>query len=222
MAAPVDTNPVASAVRTKLNGLPTEGSALEIKERAVLSDFYAARRDTPIWLSEGGLTEKGAALGAEILKAEDWGLDQRDFALPMVPPAAQLTSESIGKTDVEISPRRPEICPICPRRPHHRPGDPSQLQSRPQAAAPRSRAGFQGNRRRARSGGISALPAPQAAAVREAAPSLSRQQGQAPRQEDPRQHGRVALDARRPRAGAYPRQRPRVHGLFLQGRRAHP
>lgn len=103
MAAPVDTNPVASAVRTKLNGLPTEGSALEIKERAVLSDFYAARRDAPIWLSEGGLTEKGAALGAEILKADDWGLDARDFALPVIPPAAQLTSEQIGKADVEIS-----------------------------------------------------------------------------------------------------------------------
>ncbi len=103
MAAPVDTNPVASAVRTKLNGLPPEGSALEIKERAVLSDFYAARRDAPIWMSEGGLTEKGAALGAEILKADEWGLDPRDFDLPTVPPAAQLSSEQIGKTDVEIS-----------------------------------------------------------------------------------------------------------------------
>jgi murein L,D-transpeptidase YcbB/YkuD len=103
LAAPVDTNPVASAVRSKLNTLPTEGSALEIKERAVLSDVYAARRDTPIWLSEGGLTERGAALGAEILKADDWGLDPRDFALPTIPPAAQLTSESIGKADVEIS-----------------------------------------------------------------------------------------------------------------------
>jgi murein L,D-transpeptidase YcbB/YkuD len=102
-AAPVDTNPVASAVRTKLNGLPAEGSALEIKERSVLSDFYAARRDAPIWLTEGGLTEKGAALGAEILKADDWGLDPRDFGLPVIPPAAQLTTEMIGKADVEIS-----------------------------------------------------------------------------------------------------------------------
>ncbi|WP_072377544.1 L,D-transpeptidase family protein [Hyphomicrobium sp. NDB2Meth4] len=103
LAAPVDTNPVASAVRTKLNSLPAEGSAQEIKERAVLSDFYAARRDAPIWLSEGGLTERGAALGAEILNAADWGLDPKDFDLPIIPPAAQLSSEKIGKADVEIS-----------------------------------------------------------------------------------------------------------------------
>lgn len=103
MAAPADTNPVASAVRTKLNSLSAEGSAQELKERAVLSDFYATRRDAPIWLSEGGLTEKGAALGAEILKADAWGLDPSDFQLPMVPPAAQLNSEFIGKADVEIS-----------------------------------------------------------------------------------------------------------------------
>ncbi len=103
MAAPADTNPVASAVRTRLNGLPTEGSAQEIKERAVLSDIYAARRDAPIWLSEGGLTERGAALGAEILKADDWGLEAKDFSLPVIQPAAQLTPESIGKADVDIS-----------------------------------------------------------------------------------------------------------------------
>ena len=67
MAAPKDSNPVASAVRSKLASLPTEGSAQELKERAVLSDFYAARRDAPLWLSEAGLTDNGAALGAEIL-----------------------------------------------------------------------------------------------------------------------------------------------------------
>jgi len=103
MVAPADSNPVASAVRSKLNALPTEGSAQELKERAVLSDFYASRNDAPIWLSEGGLTEKGVALGAEILNAGDWGLDPGDFALPLVPPPAQLTAEKIGKADVEIS-----------------------------------------------------------------------------------------------------------------------
>jgi murein L,D-transpeptidase YcbB/YkuD len=103
MAPPTDTNPVASAVRTKLNGLPTDGSAQELKERAVLSDFYAARRDAPMWLSEAGLTEKGAALGAEMLEADNWGLTAKDFDLPSIPPAAQLDSETIGKADVEIS-----------------------------------------------------------------------------------------------------------------------
>jgi len=103
MAAPADTNPVASAIRSKLASLGAEGSAQELKERAVLSDYYAAHRDAPIWLSEGGLTENGAALGAEILKADDWGLDARDFLLPVIPPAAQLTPEAMAAADVEIS-----------------------------------------------------------------------------------------------------------------------
>ena len=103
MAAPTDANPVASAVRSKLNGLPTDGSAQELKERAVLSDFYAARRDAPIWLSEAGLTDNGAALGAEILKANDYGLEAKNFELPAIPPASQLDAEKIGKADVEIS-----------------------------------------------------------------------------------------------------------------------
>lgn len=33
-------SPTAAALRARLNGLPTEGTAQEIKERAVLSDFY--------------------------------------------------------------------------------------------------------------------------------------------------------------------------------------
>jgi L,D-transpeptidase YcbB len=103
MAAPKDSSPVASALRSKLNALPSDGSAQELKERAVLSDFYAARRDAPMWLSEAGLTDNGAALGAEILKAGDWGLDAKDFELPAIPPAAQLDAEKIGKADVEIS-----------------------------------------------------------------------------------------------------------------------
>ena len=103
MAAPTDSNPVASALRSKLNALPTDGSAQELKERAVLSDFYAARRDAPMWLSEAGLTDGGAALGAEILNAGDWGLEAKDFALPAIPPASQLDAEKIGKADVEIS-----------------------------------------------------------------------------------------------------------------------
>ncbi len=103
IAPPVDANPVASAVRFKLKSLPTDGSAQELKERAVLSDFYAARRDAPIWLTEGGLTDRGAALGAEILKAGDWGLDAKEFNLPAIPPPAKLDAETLGKADVEIS-----------------------------------------------------------------------------------------------------------------------
>jgi murein L,D-transpeptidase YcbB/YkuD len=103
MAPPVDANPVASAVRSKINTLPSDGSAQELKERAVVSDFYAGRRDAPLWMSEAGLTERGYALVTEIGKADEWGLDAKDFELPTLPPASQLDTETIGKADVTIS-----------------------------------------------------------------------------------------------------------------------
>jgi murein L,D-transpeptidase YcbB/YkuD len=103
MKPPADPSPVASAVRAGLDALPTEGSAQEIKERAVLLDYYAAHKDAPIWMSEAGLTVKGAAVGAEILKADDWGLDASEFALPEIPAGTDLDPATIAKTDIAIS-----------------------------------------------------------------------------------------------------------------------
>jgi len=103
MTPPANPSPVASAVRSILDALPAEGSAQEIKERAVLSDFYAEHKDVPVWMSEAGLTVKGGAVGAEILKADDWGLDAKDFALPEIPQISDLDAETIARLDVAIS-----------------------------------------------------------------------------------------------------------------------
>jgi L,D-transpeptidase YcbB len=105
-ASPKPQDPVAMALREKLDALPKEGSAQEIKERAVLSDFYAARGDAPLWVSDKGLSEKAAAIVTEIGKAHDWGLDPHDFTLPAIAAdakAPQLDASAVADAEVKLS-----------------------------------------------------------------------------------------------------------------------
>ncbi len=71
----------------------------------MLAEFYAARADAPIWVSEKGLNDKASALIAEIMKAGDWELDAKDFELPHVPNGAiaNLSPAEVADDDVAIS-----------------------------------------------------------------------------------------------------------------------
>src|SRR4029079_17460101 len=99
-AAPSD--PVSAALRDKLATLSAEGSAQEIKEHAVLNDYYNGAH-APLWVSSSGLTPRGAAVVAEIMKAGDWGLDAADFALPKVPDAAMANLSPAEIADAEVT-----------------------------------------------------------------------------------------------------------------------
>ncbi len=92
----------------------------------MLSDFWYARRDAPMWLS-AGLTDNGAALGAEILKADDWGLEAKDFELPAGP--AGFAARGRRREDRQGRRRdlagAAQVRPPCARRPHHRAVDPA-------------------------------------------------------------------------------------------------
>ncbi len=98
----VPADATAAALRDKLSSLPTEGSAQEIKERAVLTDYYAAGH-APLWVSAGGLTPKGAAVVAELMKGGDWGLDPGDFALPRIADAAMANLSPTEVADAEVT-----------------------------------------------------------------------------------------------------------------------
>jgi murein L,D-transpeptidase YcbB/YkuD len=90
--ASVPDDPIAAAIARRLAALPTEGTAEEIKERAVLIDFYEQRENKPVWVTEAGLTEKAAAVVREIKNAADWGLDPGAFTLPELPADADVVS----------------------------------------------------------------------------------------------------------------------------------
>ena len=63
-------SPAAQALRDKLSALRNDGNAQEIKELAVLIDFYDARASAPLWVTPNGLTPEAVAIINEIRKAD--------------------------------------------------------------------------------------------------------------------------------------------------------
>jgi murein L,D-transpeptidase YcbB/YkuD len=99
----VSDDPAAAAMRAKINALPAGTTAPEIKEQSVLSQFYAARGDAPLWVTDKGLNARASAVVAEIGKAGDWGLDAKDFELPAVAGADTLAPEAIADAELKLA-----------------------------------------------------------------------------------------------------------------------
>ncbi len=92
VAAPA---PEAEALQKALAALPA-GDTDELRnEHAALLSFYEGRDYAPLWLTPaGGLTPKAALVFAEIKRANEWGLDPRDFPMP-----AGLSAEGAAAPD---------------------------------------------------------------------------------------------------------------------------
>ena len=61
---------------------PDGTAELEKSERGALAEFHQTRQGQPLWIADGKLTAKAAAVIAEIGRANDWGLEASDFILP--------------------------------------------------------------------------------------------------------------------------------------------
>ena len=61
--------------------LPTYDDQTQLEAHA-LRDFYLARKNEPLWITSGALNAKAEAAIAEIKKADDWGLNAKDYVLP--------------------------------------------------------------------------------------------------------------------------------------------
>ena len=61
---------------------PDGTAELEKSERGALAEFYQTRQGQPLWIADGKLTAKAAAVLAEIGRANDWGHEASDFILP--------------------------------------------------------------------------------------------------------------------------------------------
>ena len=92
-------NPIAAEVRQRLAKV---GPGLTNDERQALLQVYAADGAKPLWVTDKALTSRGAALLAELSKADDWGLQAKDFDIPG-PLAADVTSEKLGETELKLS-----------------------------------------------------------------------------------------------------------------------
>jgi L,D-transpeptidase YcbB len=73
----------AEALRKALAALAAGATDEERSEHAALLAFYETRGFAALWLTEAGaLTPKAALVAAEIKRAEEWGLEPKDFPLP--------------------------------------------------------------------------------------------------------------------------------------------
>jgi L,D-transpeptidase YcbB len=73
----------ADALKMGLSALPAGASDEERNERAALVSFYESRGYAALWVdAQAGYTLKGAAAADEMKRANEWGLDARDFATP--------------------------------------------------------------------------------------------------------------------------------------------
>ncbi|MGI9403727.1 MAG: L,D-transpeptidase family protein [Hyphomicrobium sp.] len=80
--APLD--PLGIALQDKLAASKDKGNEVVRADRAVLSEYYAARKYKTVWVDDHGLKPRAKATIAEIENAGDWGLDANAFALPML------------------------------------------------------------------------------------------------------------------------------------------
>ena len=66
-------------------------SAADREDRAALAKVYEGRQSAPVWVTATGLSPQGAAVTAEIAKADDWGLEAAAFRLPAIAADAELS-----------------------------------------------------------------------------------------------------------------------------------
>jgi L,D-transpeptidase YcbB len=77
-------------------------SAVDKADRAALLQFYAERRNEPVWVTEQGLTAAAQSMIAEIGRADDWGLESTDFQFPALASHALMSREVRADVEVEI------------------------------------------------------------------------------------------------------------------------
>jgi len=102
---PEPQDPLGIALKERLESPLTKGDEQARADNDALKAFYAARTYAPLWVSATQLSPKAAATVAEIGKADDWGLDARDFTLPA--PLSQagggVTPGALAEAEVTLS-----------------------------------------------------------------------------------------------------------------------
>ncbi|MEJ2123769.1 MAG: L,D-transpeptidase family protein [Alphaproteobacteria bacterium] len=107
---PEPATPEAKALKQALAALPEPANDQERNEYEALWDFYEARGFVGVWVTpSGAFVPKTSALAAEIARADEWGLNPRDFPLPANLALPEATVSTGGATETTAStPPTPE------------------------------------------------------------------------------------------------------------------
>jgi len=98
VAAPQD--PPGIALQEKLAASKDKGNATVRADRAVLSEYYSARKYKAVWVDASGLKPRAKATLAEIEKAGDWGLDANAFLLPK---SEETNAKTLAEAEITLS-----------------------------------------------------------------------------------------------------------------------
>ena len=97
-------SPALAALRKSLSNLANRSNVgpSYAADLAATTAFYAAHSGPLLWVTEGGISERGNAVMTEIRKAGDWGLRARDFPLPHLP-AGGISPEAAAAAEIELT-----------------------------------------------------------------------------------------------------------------------
>ena len=98
VAAPQD--PLGSALQEMLAASKDKGNATVRADRAVLSEYYSARKYKAVWVDASGLKPRAKTTLAEIEKAGDWGLDANAFVLPK---SEETNAKTLAEAEITLS-----------------------------------------------------------------------------------------------------------------------
>ena len=98
--APQD--PIGAALQQKL-AAKVRVEEGEAQDRAALASYYASQAYVPLWVSKSGFNDKANALIAEFGKANDWGLEAADFAVPKLALENELAAATLADAELMLS-----------------------------------------------------------------------------------------------------------------------
>lgn len=101
-AGPPPAPPLNTALRDALQrSQPPVRQSVEREWHDAMTAFYDARQGLPIWMTERGPTPAAEVLIAEIGRADEWGLDPKEFDLSGLPPrTADIAALAAGEVKI--------------------------------------------------------------------------------------------------------------------------
>ncbi len=105
VAVPVEPPPPplnAAVLATLESSQPSARQAQEREWHEAITAFYSARKGLPVWTTDAGVTAAAQALVAEIGRADEWGLDPKDFDVSGLP-AGSAAPEALAAAELKLT-----------------------------------------------------------------------------------------------------------------------
>jgi len=105
VAAPAEPPPPplnAALIAAIEKGQPSARQSQEREWHQAISAFYAARKGQPMWVTDRGLSTNADALVAEMGRADDWGLDPKEFDVKGMP-SGVATPDALAAAELKLT-----------------------------------------------------------------------------------------------------------------------